>query len=75
MTYIAASWILLGIAQVFIILVYERTMCWKDVAEMIIAIATGPFLFPIRFLLSSYSNHRQRKMLEFYNNQSDSKFR
>lgn len=63
-------WLLFGISQVLGMLLYDRIYSLKDVAEIILAISAGPLLFPLRFLLSAYSRHRQRKILhEFYRNQ------
>ncbi|GCD50139.1 hypothetical protein BJI49_09770 [Acetobacter pasteurianus] len=62
-------WLIFGISQVFSMLLYDRIYSLKDVAEIILAISAGPLLFPLRFLLSAYSRHRQRKILEFYRNQ------
>lgn len=59
-------WLILGISQVFGMLLYDRIYSLKDVADIILAISSGPLLFPLRFLLSVYSRHRQRKLIEAY---------
>lgn len=59
-------WLIFGISQVLGMLLYDRIYSLKDVVEIILAISAGPLLFPLRFLLSAYSRHRQRKLIEAY---------
>lgn len=59
-------WLILGISQVFGMLLYDRIYSLKDVADIILAVSAGPLLFPLRFLLSIYLRHRQRKLIEAY---------
>lgn len=72
--YIIMMWLIFGIVQLFGILTYDRIHRWKDAAEIILAVAVGPLLFPIRFLLSAYARSRQRKIVRFYRNQSKIKW-
>lgn len=64
--HIISLWVIFGTAQVFALLIYERIGYWKDIADITLAIASGPLLFPLRFLLSAHSKHRQRKLIETY---------
>lgn len=62
--HIIILWVIFGTAQVFGMLFYDRIRGWKDIAEIILAVSVGPLLFPLRFLLSVYSRHRQQKFIE-----------